>query len=486
MGRKTIVMNEKNIQPQPSAMEFIKLLYNLIYTARIHKDNNKLLRESLGKFKGILDDMTKENDLEIKIWRERFHFGGEKLRHGRENFHVINEMIKYFANRNIGKIEFLTTSGDASPKDIMILIRLLDVSIKSEAPLEWINSKLVEYSISWAKVYEKTDKDGNASVDSEDTKRHERARNAYLLALDTVKEVADKASKGVAGVLKARRLAQSIVDLVHEDRSLMLGLATLQEYDDYTYTHSVNVSLLATCLGKQIGLSKVVLEHLTVCGLFHDLGKVGVPRDILLKKGRLNEDEWETMQTHPMIGVKKILRLNADKELRSKIILGPFEHHLNPDMTGYPKTHFMKNLSLSGRILRIVDVYEALTANRAYRSRSFTPDEALRRMWSEGEKSFDRILLKSFIQMMGIFPIGSIVELNNGRFAMIMDYPDGPMASPTAMLLDGNIDDGVSRGEVISLMGKTDKSGSPELGIARGVLPSRIGVSVAELLLIEK
>ncbi len=478
--------NENSAQSQLSALEFIKVLYNLIYTARIHKDNNKLLMECLAKFKGALDNMTKESDLEIQVWRERFHFGGMKLRHGRDTFNIINEMIKYFSNRMIGGLNFLTTSHEASPKDIMILIRLLDMSIKSENPIDWLNGKLNEYALSWVKILKKKDEDLKISEDSEEVKRQQRAKNTYLMALDTVKEVAEKASKGVAGVLKARRLAQNIVDLIHEDRSLMLGLATLQEYDDYTYTHSVNVSLLATCLGKHIGLSKVVLEHLAVCGLFHDLGKVGVPRDILLKKGKLTVDEWEKMQNHPMLGVKKILRLNADKELRCKIILGPFEHHLNPDMTGYPKTHFMKKLSLSGRILRIVDVYEALTADRAYRTRSFTPDEALRRMWYERERSFDLVLLKSFIQMMGVFPIGSIVELTNGTFAMIMDYPDGPQAYPKLMLLEGDIEDGLSRGEVMNLCNITNKADSPELGIKRGVLPSNIGVSIAELLLIQK
>jgi HD-GYP domain-containing protein (c-di-GMP phosphodiesterase class II) len=357
------------------------------------------------------------------------------------------------------------------------------MSAKSKNPFKWLNIKFKEYKFSWVHILEKQDDDQETSISGHGTKRQEKAKNAYLLALDTVKEVADKASKGVAGVLKARRLAQNIVDLIHEDRSLILGLATLHEYDDYTYTHSVNVSLLATCLGKQIGLSKVVLEHLTVCGLFHDLGKVGISRDILLKEGKLTDEEWDSMQSHPLLGVKKILRLNADKKLRSKIILGPFEHHLNPDMTGYPKTHFMKKLSLSGRILRIADVYEALTAERRYRSRSFTPDEALRKMWGEGAKSFDMILLKSFIQMMGVFPIGSIVELTDGRFAMVMDYPDGPLALPILVHVEKKSNGSVSQGKLINLISQTVKDGSPELSIKGGVMPSSIDVSVAELFL---
>lgn len=472
--------DENRAMPVRDAIEFIRVMHNLIYTARIHKDNNRLIKECLVKFKGILDEMTKEGDFKIQLWRGRFHIDGEKLRYGRDSLSIINEMIKYFGERYIGGLQFSFTSEKASFTDIMTLIRLMDLSIKNEDPVEWLKGKLSHYSLEWISIQKKLDEDTQGNEDGAGYKRKEKAKSAYMIALDTIKDVADKASKGVAGVLKARRLAQNIVDLIHEDRSLILGLATIHEYDDYTYTHSVNVSLLATCLGKQIGLSNVVLEHLSVCGLFHDLGKVGVPRDIILKQGKLNDVEWDMVQSHPLLGVKRILRLNADKELRSKIILGPFEHHLNPDMTGYPKTHFMKKLSLSGRILRIVDVYEALTADRKYRKRSFTPDEALRKMWSEGEKSFDMVLLKHFVRMMGLFPIGSTVELSDGRYAIIMDYPDGPMSAATIMILEKNDSGGMSKGEIKKL---SDKDITKEITILKGVPPSHIGVSVAELLL---
>jgi HD-GYP domain-containing protein (c-di-GMP phosphodiesterase class II) len=208
-----------------------------------------------------------------------------------------------------------------------------------------------------------------------------------------VNDVANKASQGMVGVRKSRRLAQSIVELIQEDKSLMIGMTTIKDFDDYTYAHSVNVALLATCLGMNSGLSDISLEHLSICALFHDLGKVGVSKKILFKKGALTDGEWEQMKAHPLIGVRKILMLNAPPSLRSRIILGPFEHHLNLDMTGYPQTQFVTRLSLMGKILHIADVYEALTAERIYRPKSFTPDEALRKMWGEAGKSFDLFLL---------------------------------------------------------------------------------------------
>lgn len=479
--------NEHTTHAELYGIEFVKALYHLIHTARIHKDNNQLIRDSLSKFKGILEEMTREEDLKLQLWRGRFHIGGEKLPYKRDAFTVINEVMKYFSRRGFGGLHFFVTSRKASPADLLTFIRLLDGAVKQDDPPEWLEQKLGGYALPWVRILRKQIDDQQDAEKDLSMRQYERAKTAYFHALDTVKEVADKASQGIAGIRKARRLAQTIVDLVQDDTSLILGLATIKHYDDYTYTHSVNVSLLATCLGRNIGLSKVSLEHLSVCGLFHDLGKVGVSKDVLLKKGELSAEEWKNMQRHPLLGVRKILRLNADKVLRSKIILGPFEHHLNPDMTGYPKTHFMKKLSLLGKILRIADVYEALTAERAYRPRAFTPDEALRKMWSEGGKCFDPILLKSFIHMMGIYPVGSVVELNDGHMALVMDYPDeSQKAVPLVMLLVDDGEGGLARGEMVHLSDQVMEEGSTRLTIIRGVQPSRVGVQVAQFFLQEK
>lgn len=480
-------MSYQKTHPEHSGIAFIKVFYRLIHIVRIHQDNNQLVKAGVVQFKGILDELTREEDVKIQLWRGMFHIGNEKVPHRRETVYVINDMIEYFSTRGIGGLCFSVASKDASPANILAFTRLLDVSVKHEDPPCWLDRQLNDYGFSWVQILTKQDDDRQGSGKSLYMNQYERAHKAYFHALDTVKEVADKASQGIAGVRKARRLAQTIVDLVHEDTSLMIGIATIRDYDDYTYTHSVNVALLSTCLGRHVGLSEIALEHLTVCGLFHDLGKVEVSKEVLLKQGELSTEEWGKMRRHPLIGVRKILRLNASQALRSRIIRGPFEHHLNPDMTGYPKTHFMQKLSLLGMILRIADVYDALTAERAYRPRAFTPDEALRKMWGESGKSFNPILLKSFIHMMGIYPIGSIVELNDGRIALVMDYPDeSPKALPLLLLL---VDDGngvLTRGEMIYLSEQVVKESAPRLKIVRGIKPSRLGVQVAQFFLQKK
>ncbi len=477
-------MSDQKTQLEMSRGKFIKALYHIISTVKIHQDNNQLIRECVTQLNESIADLSGGEDVSIKIWRGRFHIQEEKLLYRRGTYHIINEMLEFFSQRELGGMCFFTTIRDALPDDLVAFIRLLNESVKHEDSPGWLDRQLEEKAYSWVEMYRKQD-DSLQNLDQDlEIQRQEKARDTYFSALDTVKEVAEKASKGIAGVRKARRLAQTIVDLVQEDNSLMLGLATIRDYDDYTYTHSVNVALLATCLGRYVGLSHVFLEHLTVCGLFHDLGKVGVSKGVLLKKGQLNTQEWDEMRRHPLIGVRKILRLNAPHSLRARIILGPFEHHLNIDLSGYPKTHFMKKLSLMGKILRIADVYEALTSERVYRPRAFTPDEALRKMWNERGKSFDPLLLKSFINVMGIYPVGSIVELDGGEIGLVMEYPsEDDKSLPLVMLLKDDGKGSLTRGKMIDLAAQGLNEDLPPRKIVKGIHPSRLGIQPSQFFL---
>jgi len=477
-------MADRQSIPERMGHDFLRALYHMIHTARIYQDNNQLIRKSVRSFQAMLTEITLEGDISLLLWRSRFHLGGEKLVYRRDMAGVVNSMVDYFSRREIGSINFLESSGNASTEDVLLFTHLFNDAARQETPYPWLERQLRERGCTWVKISRQQDDQKTGEGESPEEKQYEKARSIYFHAVETVKEVADKASRSMVGVRRSRRLAQNIVDLVREDTTLMIGLTTIKDYDDYTYTHSVNVALLATCLGRQIGLSDLSMEHLSVCGLFHDLGKVGVPKEILRKQGALTNGEWEQMKAHPLIGVQKILMLNAPPSLRSRIILGPFEHHLNPDMTGYPRTLFVVEISLLGRILRIADVYEALTAERAYRSKSFPPDAALRKMWSEAGKSFDTVLLKCFINMMGIYPIGSMVELSNGSVGLVMDYPDEAERSfPLVLRLVDNGKGTLMRGDLLYLADQEVKDGSDSLSIVRGISPAQFHVNPAKFFL---
>jgi HD-GYP domain-containing protein (c-di-GMP phosphodiesterase class II) len=467
-------VSKKKKESEHLGGSIIKTLHQVIKAVKIHQDNNQMVKESVSELHRFVSEMSEQEDLQIQIWRGRFYIQGEKLLYRKETFPIINEMLEYFPQRGLEGLHFLPAFTEAEPDDLILFTRLLNNSVSQGNPPQWLEKMLQEKGFSWVKVLREQKESPPDLV----LQRKEKAKKAYIDAVVTVKEVANKVShQGIAGVRKARRLAQTMVDLVEEDDTLLLGLTTIRDYDDYTYTHSVNVALLCLCLGKRLGLSHILLEQLAISGLFHDLGKVEVSKDILMKPGKLNKDEWTEMKKHPLTGVRNILRLNASRNLKSRTVLGPFEHHLNTDLSGYPKTHFAKNLSLFGQILRIADTYDALTSQRGYRPRTFTPDEALRMMWAESGKKFDSLLLKSFINMMGLYPIGTILELDSGEMGLVVDYPDeSERTRPLVMLL---VDDGTGnlmRGETVDLAAEEMKKGAPRREILRGIHPSSLGI----------
>jgi HD-GYP domain-containing protein (c-di-GMP phosphodiesterase class II) len=464
--------------------DFLRALYYMVNAVRIYKNNNQIVQTSVQSFQNMLNELTVSGDVSLLLYRGRFHLGGEKLRYRRDAAVVVYKMVDFFSKRGLGGLNFLKLSRDVFPENIMTFTRLFNDSIRHDSPLQWLEQKLGEQDFSWVQIFPRQDDDAIFEDESLDDKRHEKARKHYFLAIEAVKEVANKVSHGMVGVRKSIRLAQNIVDLIQEDPALMIGLTTLREYDDYIYAHSVNVALLATCLGRHIELSDTSLEHLTICSLFHDLGKVDIPKEILLKHWALTDGEWNLLKAHPVMGVRKILMLNASPSLRSRIILGPFEHHLNVDMTGYPRTMFTGHLSLMGKIIHIADVYEAMTNERIYRPKPFTPDEVLRKMWDEAGKMFDTILLKRFIHMMGIYPIGSVVELSDGNIGLVMDYPDETERTlPLILRLVNDEKGGWQRGEMVYLADQITKDGSDRLNIIRGIPLSNIRINPSDFFL---
>ena len=477
-------MSERQSIPERLGHDFLRTLYHMIHTVRMYQDNNQLVRTSVSSFQNMLNQLTSGGDISIVLYRSRFHLAGEKLPYRRETAVVVYNMLEFFSKRGIGSLNFLASSNEASPESIITFARLFNDAIKYENPYRWLKQQLREENFAWVEISPKQDNDTTYVSESMEDNRYEKAKRMYFHAIETVKEVANKAAHGMVGLRKSRRLAQNIVELIQEDPALMIGLTTLKDYDDYTYSHSVNVTLLATCLGRHIELSDISLEHLTICGLFHDLGKIDVPKAILLKSGTLTDKEWDLMKAHPFLGVRKILMLNATPSLRSRIILGPFEHHLNPDMTGYPRTLFIDHLSLIGKILRIADVYEVLTAQRGYRPVSLTPDEVLRKMWSEAGKSFDTILLKRFIHMMGIYPIGSFVELSDGTIGLVMDYPDETERTLPLILRLVNDETGSwQSGDLIYLADQIIKDDSDRLNIVRVIPQAKLRINPSDFFL---
>jgi putative nucleotidyltransferase with HDIG domain len=197
-------------------------------------------------------------------------------------------------------------------------------------------------------------------------------------------------------MLEADAVVRSLSVAMHAEQAMVLPLLQLKEFDQYTTTHSMNVSVLAMALGEFLELGGSTVRALGVAGLLHDLGKVCVPREILVKPGKLTEAERLVIQQHPVVGAKMLL---ANAEPMDLAAIVAYEHHIRLDGGGYPKLHDARGAQYASRIVHICDVYDALRTTRPYRH-AWESERAMAYIHDRAGVEFDPAIARSFIAMM--------------------------------------------------------------------------------------
>ena len=471
--------------------------YKMVQAVRIHRDNNQLVIQSAEYFIQAVNRFGgDESRLTIQIISGRFYLQQENLVYRRETANLINNALVYFEMRSLHGLSLSTVIQRKDLNEVLLFAHLMNKAASRNDPSGWLEAQISDRGLDWVEIISEPDSDSIHNLEGTDSltismetdqenKVIKTAEVAYAGSIASLKEVIGKVTDNrPAGIRQTVRIVQKTVDLVIEKRSILLKLSTLRDHDDYTYTHSVNVSILAICLGQHIGLTKNALETLGICGLFHDLGKVDVPLKILNKQGRLTDHEFKVIQKHSLNSVRHISKLRAPRELKSKIMLAPFEHHLKYDLSGYPRSWRSEPLSLFGRILTIVDVFDAITSHRIYRSEAISPDQALSMMSESAGKDFDPILLKAFINMLGVYPVGTLVELNTGEIGLVSENPEqSDGAHPLVTILIPKDGQGYTRGETVDLSERETSGDSYKRSVSKTFNPALFGIQPSEFIL---
>ncbi len=219
-------------------------------------------------------------------------------------------------------------------------------------------------------------------------------------------------------VRKAKRLTQQMVDIIQTDESILLGLTSIKNFDAYTFAHCVNVCILSMLIADRMRMSKSDVARLGVAALMHDIGKTYVPSTILNCTGSLSPREWELMKYHTFFGMKELARIHALREAVDSMFVA-IQHHAQFNDNGYPLRPGGWKLRLFSRIVTVADYYDAMTAWRTYQREPITPDRALNFILQKAGSIFDPFVAKIFVQAMGLYPVGTIVELDRGELGVV-------------------------------------------------------------------
>ena len=260
-----------------------------------------------------------------------------------------------------------------------------------------------------------------------------KAAEIFMNAVSMVKELvhAVHVEKAI-NMRKLNTTVQTMVDNILDNRDAFMGLTSIKMYDEYTFAHSVNTSVLAISLGTFLSFEKPQIAALGVAGLLHDIGKVRVPLEVINKPGKLLDEEWELVKRHPVEGA---LILSDIPGVTRLAMVAAFEHHQHGDIRGYPEIDGQHQQHLFSQIVALCDAYDAITAARVYYSLQKPLDQAVRILLDKRGSAFDPILVKAFVNMVGIFPAGTLLKLDTGEIGLVV-HQTRDLLRPRLLLLD--------------------------------------------------
>jgi len=250
------------------------------------------------------------------------------------------------------------------------------------------------------------------SLDNEMKKANKLYNNAKVLQ----RKILDDITKNkVINAEEVQESTNAIVDSIFRNQDALSCMSRLRIKDDYLVEHSLNVSILMTIFCKHLGIERAIMEELALGAFLHDIGKVFIPDEVLNKPGRFTGNEYEIMKMHVNYGVKALKETPNISDIVMAVVS---EHHERIDGKGYPNKLSSDKISQYGRMIAIVDSYDAMTAERVYKA-GMHPIKAFKILISESPTSYDSTLVEKFIQCLGIYPVGTLVKLNSGKIGLI-------------------------------------------------------------------
>jgi HD-GYP domain-containing protein (c-di-GMP phosphodiesterase class II) len=404
-----------------SGRELISHWMALFRAVRLYESDNaaiEKLGEKIREKLGQIQDGS--GDVEITVRHDSIFISGERIREstiGSSMYHGFIDLLR--AGRFKGlRIEEVVTNAELE----LFARLLLDVSSGERSTEEMVNELKIRASTHVELDLLDEEDDLIEEVDQERV-----AKQIYLRSIGVVKSVFDSLRKtDRINSRRIKRVVQQMIESLNFNPENLLNLTSLKNYDEYTFNHSVNVSVLSIALGRHLGLTRQQIYLLGQSGMLHDLGKLYLPKELLNKAGKLTPEERKAVQLHSIDGFLTAATQLGVSEGSIDIALASYEHHMNIDGSGYPTAPTAGAMGVLSRIISIVDRYDAMTSSRVYRQQPIAPHKALAIMFHSQQNQHDKGILRYFMNMLGIFPLGTVVRLSDDSLGVVVGCPREP------------------------------------------------------------
>ena len=417
--------------------KLVSLFFAIYKNIRIVGSDHPTFHDQCRKFVELVNETAGSvGEIAIKIIDEHLFMNEKMVRQERLGQAVARDIIEEWRGLGIGGVR--TRVGASSDELVRFLSRVTTFTKDSLAPgqtaldIEIPSGDKVEL-LAWHQ---------SELDDPENEQEHRQqlrvaARRTFFRAIAAMEDVVVCATKSrEMNITQIRRVVHSLADLIEQDFSSLIELTAIRDFDDYTYAHSTNVCVYALALGVTLGIDRPRLSQLGYAALFHDIGKVKLSQDLIRKPDAFDEDDWEQIQLHPVLGAKTILRSLKLDTHSVRAARSAFEHHINLNFTGYPQLKYRKNQPMFfSRIISIADTFDAMTSGRVYMKKTIAPDGVLKKMRHQMQPKFDPFLLNVFHDVIGAYPPGTLVLLTTDEIALVLTNNDDCGECPSVQIV---------------------------------------------------
>ncbi|HEX6590172.1 MAG TPA: HD domain-containing phosphohydrolase [Longimicrobiales bacterium] len=462
---------------QTFGLDLLTHLYASMQSLKLYPIENATVQQSLDELQRVVLRILKvEGVITLRLAEEFLFLNDSRLRLDLSNYAAFSFVTGLLRRHGIGSLEVMA---EVQRDEWAPLLSLLLRAEAPDDPFPAISARLAATPVRHIQI----GPESTIAMHDDDVDANKAAaKRTYFQGVAVAREVLGDVRLGrAANVRRVKRAVQGIVDQVLNNETSLMGMTTLRDYDEYTFTHCVNVCIFSVILGQRLGLDKIELYELGLGALLHDLGKQRIDADITKKTASLTDTEWSLMQQHPTEGLLSLFSMRGFTDAPYRAMLIAYEHHMKTDLTGYPKNKRPRDPTLFSRIVAVADGFDAATSKRSYQSVPWPPDKVLAEMRDNPKRGYDPLLVKAFLNVTGVYPVGTLVTLDTHEMAVVIQANPNPqlLHQPIVKIVSNSM--GMPLPETVTVdLSETDGAGNPLRTIIKTTNPDRYGINVGD------
>ena len=473
-------MSESGLNYQEVGRRLLTAFYSTLNALKLYPIENETVQQALTDLHKLVEDIAKaDGTAEVRVVGDFFFLNETRLRLDVTNFSTFGSFASALNAHDIGAVEIV--NGVQRSEWAPFLAMLLRPPAADD-PFQGFMERFAGAPVEHIDLRPATE----VEEPQEDEEALTAAKRTYAQSVKVAQEVLGDMRLGKAvNVRKVKRAVQGIVDQVLSNESSMVTMTTLRDFDEYTFTHCVNVSIFSVIIGQRLGLERTQLYELGLGALFHDVGKQRLEVDIINKSGALSDEEWEHLKEHPTEGLLLLFGMHGFADVPYRQMLMAYEHHMKIDLTGYPPNKRNRDPTLFSRIVAVADAFDAGTSVRSYQFEPWPPDAVLQEMRDNPKRGFDTLIVKVLITATGVYPVGTLVILDTHELAIVSQVNPDPdlLHRPKVRVISDPVGLPLTEPRTIDLAEADPDTGQPRHQIIKTTDPQKYGIRVSDYLI---